>query len=47
MVEVKIGFTSDHRDPYPVPVNQRVIGSFTYSIMILSMAITTSIFFLG
>lgn len=47
LVEVRVPSTPDHRDLYPVPVNQRVIGSFSYTVMILSMAITTSIFFLG
>jgi len=47
LTEVKVPSTKDHPDLLPTPISQRVIGSFTYTIMILTMAITTSIFFLG
>jgi len=47
LVELKIATTQDHPDLYPTPISQRTIGSFTYTVIILSMAITTSIFFLG
>jgi hypothetical protein len=32
-------------DLLPTLISQRTIGTFTYTIIILSMAITTSIFF--
>ncbi|MEM1610891.1 MAG: cytosine permease [Sulfolobales archaeon] len=47
LIEVRVINTKDHPDLLPTPISQRTIGSFTYTIMILSMAITTSIFFLG
>lgn len=47
LVEIKIPIAQDHPDLHPTPISKRTIGSFTYTIIILSMAITTSIFFLG
>lgn len=47
LVEVRIASTQDHPDLYPIPKASRSVGAFGYTMMILSMTITTSIFFLG
>jgi len=47
LVELKVTAPHDHPDLHPTPISQRTIGSFSYTVIILSMAITASIFFLG
>lgn len=37
----------DHKDLWPTKSEERTTGTLSYTLMILSMAITTSIFFLG
>ncbi len=42
-----LSFAKDHPDLLPVKPEQKTTGTLAYTLMILSMAITTSIFFLG
>lgn len=45
--EVPIPKVVDHPELLLIKISERTIGSLSYTLMILSMAITTSIFFLG